>query len=339
MKQLSLYECCAVANPKLQEYDDKKLELYDYFSGAGGFSTGAAQAGCRVVYVCDSCPNALETHRRNHRDARHQCAQLPNADAVAQLPTDGRRFHVHCSPPCIKLSPINRVNAFEMRTGTEQQQHAVNMVEWSLNMMLSSCATSWSLEQVASPEVIAALKRARRTHPGKVAWVRLDFALLGVPQNRVRLIAGTPRLVARLQRLCGRSRRRTVRDVLPNARGSHVRHGQSHKGSWLRVNRKPGQTKYVTVKAAWSDNCRSIDQPSPTVRGRHAHTWVTMSAGKVARHTVLLPSELAALQTFPHDYKLPQRKFDAYLQVGNAVPPLVARLLLQEEARTPLPRR
>jgi hypothetical protein len=239
---------------------------------------------------------------------------------------------VHCSPPCTKLSSINRINAFETREGGAQQQQAVNMVEWSLEMMLASRCTSWSFEQVASTEVLSALKRARRAHPGRVAWARLNFVDLGVPQHRVRLIAGTPRLVARLQRCCARSRRRTIRDVLPKARGTHVRYGQSHKGSWLRPNRQPGETKYVTVKSKWSDNCRSIDEPAPTVRGRHAHTWVVQRDGKAVSHTVLRPSELAVLQTFPSDYKLPVRKFDAYQQIGNAVPPLVARLLLQEEA-------
>ena len=39
--------------------------------------------------------------------------------------------------------------------------------------------------------------------------------------------------------------------------------------------------------------------------------------------------ELAALQTFPADYKLPERKQEACLQVGNAVPPLLAQRLLE----------
>ena len=298
MKQLSLYECCAVALPQRPERSDEELEVYDYFAGAGGFSTGAAQAGCCVAYVCDACPKALATHRRNHKHARHECARLPNAGAVAQLPTDGRRFHVHCSPPCTKLSSINNINTFERRDSAAKQQKAIDMVEWSLNMMLASRCTSWSLEQVVSPDVIAALKRARRTHPGQVAWVALDFVLLGVPQNRVRLVAGTPRLIARLQRLCGSAHRSTVRDVLPNARGTHLRSGKSIKKTRLRTNRKPGQTKYMCEKATWSDNCRSIDKPAPTVRGRHAHTWVTIHKGAAPAHAVLSPASSPCFRPF-----------------------------------------
>jgi len=334
MRQLSLFEAFAI-EPSVcaASTDNNKLEVYDFFTGAGGFSTGAEQAGCRVVYACDACPKALETHRRNHPHVRHQCVRLPDAEAVVQLPTDGRRYHVHCSPPCTKLSSINRINAFEKPSKTLQLAKATDMVEWSLQMMLSSGCTSWSLEQVASSEVIAALERARRTYPGRVAWARLDFALLGVPQHRVRIIAGTPRLVSRLQRLSLRSRQQSVRGAIPNARGNHVRHGKSHKKSWLRPNRKPGQTKYATIKASWSDNCRSIQKPSHTIRGRHAPTWVTIRNGKAIDHRVFLPHEMALLQTFPRDYRLPTRKFDAYLQVGNAIPPLVARLLLEDEVK------
>ena len=102
MKQQSLFDALGVATPLREPPPAGVLEVYDFFAGAGGFSTGAAQAGCRAVYACDSCPLALETHRRNHPLAEHQCLELPSAEAVARLPTDGRRFHVHCSPPCGK---------------------------------------------------------------------------------------------------------------------------------------------------------------------------------------------------------------------------------------------
>jgi len=330
-QQPSLYECLGVKCPAGEAASPGQLEVYDFFACAGGFSTGAAQAGCRVAYACDADPGALETHRRNHRRAQHECLTLPNARAVARLPTDGRRFHVHCSPPCVKFSSMNRVNSFERRTEAADKAHAVDLVAWSLETMLASRCTSWSLEQVACPEVIRAVERAARAHPGRVAWAKLDFSLLGVPQTRVRLVAGTPRLVTRLQRLCSKARRRTVRDVLPRPRGTHVRHGQCFKVKRLRARRGPGESKYVYDRVGWAENCRSVDRTAYTVRG-HAHTWVTIRDGKAVDHSVLHPSELAALQTFPPNYKLPTRKRDAFAQVGNAVPPLVAKLLLEEEA-------
>lgn len=127
--------------------------------------------GCHVVYVCDSDPLALETHRLNHPPTEHQCLELPAREAVtvARLPTDGRCFHVHCSPPCVKLSRINHANVAMVNRGAQGHDCAVDMVEWSLEMMLASQCTSWSLEQVHEPQVVEIVERVRLRHPGRVA--------------------------------------------------------------------------------------------------------------------------------------------------------------------------
>lgn len=334
MKQQSLFDALGVVTPP-RAPTGGQLEVYDYFAGAGGFSTGAAQAGCRVVYACDSCPLALETHRRNHPSVEHQCLQLPSKQALARLPTDGRRFHIHCSPPCVKLSRINVVNTVAGNVGARGHVAAADMIEWSLEMMLASQCTSWSLEQVGDRAVRAILERVRMRHPKRLAYAVVDLSLLGVPQTRTRLIAAPPALLARLLRKCSAHRVRTVRDAIPRPRGTHVRSGRSIIQVRKRLNPRPGETKWINAVAGWADWCSDIQGPAPTVRARHAHTWVTIRGGKAVNHCVLHPKELAALQTFPKGYKLPDRKFDAYLQVGNAVPPLVARLLLEEEAAAP----
>lgn len=309
------------------------LELYEFFAGAGGFSTGAAQAGCKVVYVCDNSASALETHKRNHPGTEHQCAELPNDDAAAKLPTDGRRYHVHCSPPCVRMSKMNAVNVQMGNKGVSGRQGAVNLIEWSLEMMLASQCTSWSLEQVGEREVVQVVERLSKKHPGRIGYAIIDFSELGVPQTRVRLIAASPRLLACLLRKRSAARRQSVRQAIPEPRGTHVRQGQTHKRLGLRTSRKHGQTMYHYRKATWSDNCRPISRPAHTVRGGHSHVWVTIEKGKVLRHDVMHANEMAALQTFPPNYKLPKRKNDACVQVGNAVPPLVAKLLLEDEAR------
>ena len=335
MRQPSLFDTLGRARPGAAAEGEGRLEVYDFFAGAGGFSTGAAQAGCRVAYACDSCPLALETHRRNHPGTEHQCLVLPAAEAVARLPTDGRRFHVHCSPPCVKLSRINTANVARGNAGARGHDHAADMIEWSLEMMLASDATSWSLEQVGDATVRAIVERVRRRHPKRLAYAVVDLSTLGVPQTRTRLVAAPPWLLARLLRKSSAARVRAVRDVIAAPRGTHVRCGRtkSSRRPNPRAGRAPDEPRYVYTDGhgGWSAWCCSLDRPAPTVRGRHAHTWVTLVDGLAVDHCVMHPNELAALQTFPAGYQLPDRKFDAYLQVGNAVPPLLARLLLEEE--------
>lgn len=333
MKQPSLFETLGVSptvtaaeTPRSRNRRGCRLEVYDFFAGAGGFSEGAQQAGCRVVYACDNSEEALKTHAANHPKTRHHLAELPLPRSAWPFPTDGRAFHVHFSPPCQKFSQANKHNRVE-----GDRAHAQDLVTWSLETAIASGASSWSLEEVASEKVVKLVQAVRRKHPTRVAFAKFDLVELGVPQTRQRLLAGSPQLIARLMRLRSQSNTRTVRDVLAEPRGTHIKNSKSWSSFKRAVRSGDKPIKYK--KAELGENCRSIDMPAPTVCGSHAHSWVTTVKGESGQHCVLSPSELAVLQTFPADYKLPERKTDAYLQVGNAVPPLVARLLLAEEAR------
>ena len=335
MYQPSLFEVVRASQPRpatATAPPSQPLEVYDFFCGAGGFSTGAAQAGCRVAYACDSCPDALATHARNHPEAEHQCLTLPSAEAVAKLPTDGRRFHVHCSPPCVKLSRINTPNVVAGNEGSRGMHQAADMVEWCLEMMLASKCTSWSLEQVGDHTVQAIVERVRKRHPTRLAFAVVQLQQLGVPQTRVRLIASTPSLLAALLRKACKANVRTTRDAITTPRGTHVRSGRSIVQVRKRLNRKKGETMWINARAGWEDWCTSINKPAPTVRAKHTHAWVTLEDGKAVGHCRMSAQELAALQTFPSDYKLPERKHEACLQVGNAVPPLLAQKLLEPVA-------
>src|SRR4051812_35057087 len=52
----------------------------DLFAGAGGFSTGARQAGLRVLWAANHERLAVSTHERNHPATQHACQDLQLAD-------------------------------------------------------------------------------------------------------------------------------------------------------------------------------------------------------------------------------------------------------------------
>lgn len=56
------------------------MRAIDLFAGAGGFSTGAAMAGCRVVWAANHWPAAVQVHANNHPEALHVCQDLQQAD-------------------------------------------------------------------------------------------------------------------------------------------------------------------------------------------------------------------------------------------------------------------
>ena len=302
------------------------VEVFDLFCGAGGFSQGAVQAGHRVVFACDFDAQALATHERNHpHDCEHRCAALPLDDLP--YPTDGRCFHLHGSPPCQKFSLAQH------GTATEAQiiEGGESLVEWFLREALerSNC-TTWSMEEVDSPRIQCILEQFRRKHRKQIDWDVFDFELLGVPQTRTRILAGTPALIVRLRQLRSSDRIRSVRDIIREPRGTHTKGTSCTNVVRKKTNRDAGEGKYVYRALAMHEKSRPISKPAHTLcAGRRGEGWFTSTPGTLANdYQHFSIEEMAALQTFPDDYKWPKQVTHAARQIGNAVPPLIAQLLL-----------
>lgn len=302
---------------------DACVEVFDLFAGCGGFSTGAAMAGAKVVYACDSDEDALQVHRENHPDTRHACHTLPCASLP--FPTDGRRWHLHCSPPCQKLSRANNTH----RTPGDCAD-ALALVEWSLHTALTAGCQTWSLEHVSSKLVRRLLDHYKSQHPNGLSWHVFDFSHLGVPQTRRRIIAGPPPLVAALMRMRRTCNRLGIRDAIARPRGDYIRDGSYTGQKRKRRVFASGPPGIVRVRATWEDHCRSLETPCYTILANRGYTWVTFASDeRPCDHARLVPSEYAALQTFPADYKWPPQKAFAQKLIGNAVPPRIARLIME----------
>jgi len=323
MRQMTLAQMFGHEEEHVAEHvaeHGSELEVFDLYCGAGGFSTGARDAGCRVVFACDSSEEAIETHRQNHPQTNHWCTKLPRNDIP--FPSDGRAFHVHGSPPCQQFSQMNQNGRSEAGLVSAKDQ-----LEWYIDTAIASGATSWSMENVSQSYVISIVKRKRLQHNRVFSYAVINFEKLGVPQSRIRLIAGSHELIAKLLRATEEQPRRSIRSVIASPRGTHIRGSATGVEKRKKARALPGEAQYTYSRASWTDMCRTLDMPAPTVVGRHALTWIT-GDGEKCNRSVLYPRELAALQTFPVGYKFPQNKFFAYLQIGNALPPLVAQIML-----------
>ena len=172
--------------------DNTPTEFWDLFCGIGGASTGAAMAGLAVRFACDASEGALETHAHNHPSAMHRCLQLPASDKQLMLPTDGRAFWIHGSPPCTQLSIT------QMRPDAQKVEEALGLVQWYLDLAARVSPHNWSMEQVANPQIVKMLYATRRANR-MVDYIVVDFAELGVPQHRRRVLAGPPHVIDRVR--------------------------------------------------------------------------------------------------------------------------------------------
>lgn len=82
------------------------ITVTDLFCGAGGSSTGAAAAGAEIVMAANHWSTAIEVHQANHPDARHDCADISQADPRRYPATD----ILMASPECTNHSQAKGVS-------------------------------------------------------------------------------------------------------------------------------------------------------------------------------------------------------------------------------------
>jgi site-specific DNA-cytosine methylase len=147
-------------------------------------------------------------------------------------------------------------------------------------------------------------------------------------------------LISRLLRLrscCGKS---SIQDVIPRPLGTHIRNTLFSSGRRKRQSNDPERRngKFVYKKAGLEQSCYPVTGPSPTIlAGRNSGHWINFVDGKPQK-TQLRLSDIAALQTFPSGYLFHEKNAVARRLIGNAIPPAVSALLLQECDRKSLKR-
>lgn len=82
------------------------ITITDLFCGAGGSSRGAEMAGAEIVMAANHWATAIEIHQANHPEARHDCADISQADPRRYPVTDV----LLASPECTNHSQARGVS-------------------------------------------------------------------------------------------------------------------------------------------------------------------------------------------------------------------------------------
>ena len=288
------------------------MQFVDLFCGQGGASCGAKLAGMPVALAVDADCEALSVHQTNHPECRHVCAMLPCELVLPEGP-----LHIHASPPCQAVSKINQSNCNANAKSQSNENDALYLIRWAVQFCQTH-ATTWSLEQVGSPNVCALLQSMG------VAYEVLNFKNLNVAQTRKRVIAGTTAIIEALRnqaRAC--NAHLAICDVV-KCRGSHVKNGTT-----TTYIQKDGVRKSVPLNKEHPSYARPISKPSFTVTGRSPLRWYTPGQPL----SIFTPHELSLLQGFPSTYILHSQKIIARRYIGNALPPPVACCIVKEAMR------
>lgn len=296
------------------------VRAVDLFAGAGGTSLGATLAGVRVVAAVNHWPVAVASHHAAHPDTTHYCEDAAVLDPTT-LPAHDLLL---ASPSC---------TGHTRARGADRPHHD------------TARATAWCVIRVAEaqrPRAIVVenvpdmlrwtLYRAGRlalTDLGyRVSEQVLDAADAGVPQHRRRLFVVAVRarralLVPAPTMLHVSARSVLALDAGPwspwsgwcDASRARVTGAQSVHGPDVLV------PYYGSASAArgWS-----LDRPIGTLTTVDRYALVRGDLGRM-----LTLREMLRLSSFPEDYPLQGTRREGVMQVGNAVPPLLARWVVE----------
>ena len=298
------------------------MRAIDLFAGAGGFSTGAAMAGCQVVWAANHWPLAVQYHAANHPDTEHACQDLQQADFTA-VP---RHDILLASPACQGHSPARgkerphhdaqRATAWAVVTCAELHRPPVVVVE-----NVPAFAERW----VLYPAWCAAMHALGYA----MAPMVLDAADHGVPQHRRRLFVVATRSRHPIELSLPQRQHRPAAEVI-----------SLNAGRWSCIER-PGRSPRTLSRIAdgrgrfgdqflapyygsgSGETGRSLDRPIGTLTTRAR--WAVINGDRMRMVTA---AEGRDLMGFPPDYRLPANEAQAWHLIGNAVSPVQARDLI-----------
>lgn len=298
------------------------MDCIDLFSGLGGWSTGAAQAGCNVLWAANHWQEAVRWHKANHPNTQHQCQDLHQAD-WAQVPA----HDLLLASPCCQ----GHSKARGKKKGNPQHD--------------SSRSTAWAvtsaLEVHLPPLAIVENVPEFMEWPLYPAWVAAIQALgyslsphvvncadLGVPQERIRLFI-----------VCTRSAF-PLKLNLPKF--EHVNASSFidfSAGRWSLVE-KPGRAaatleRVANGRSAHGDRFvmsyygntrtgRSLNRPIGTITTRDR--WAVVDGDRMRMITA---DENLLAMSFPPNILRPDNHRLTVHMAGNAVPPLAGQRVIQ----------
>ena len=314
-RQLSLGE--TLQPPELRFHLPVSVPVVDLFCSVGGFSAGAKLAGHVPALGVEANVDRCFVHRQNHPECAHLVANLPDADLSSLLPAPDTLWHLHASPPCQRLSMANGGNVRENDDQADRTQSGLSLVVWFLDLVQQRRPCTWSFEQVNHPKVIQLLKQRGIDH------IVCKMEEWGLPQSRVRVLAGTSHLIRRFQGLCNPATLVSVADVLPlPVPGARIK---GSTANYSATSKPAMQASRVVPKIR---RCRSATKPSLTVIGiGHTLVWCDAHGDTVRQVSV---RENATLQGFPDQYIFSSQTGLAQIEIGDAFPPMIARLLLED---------
>lgn len=282
-------------------------KFIDLYCGIGGASCGFIQAGARPLLGIDNDPDVLRCWAVHAPGASSHCTDVEGHP----LPSACEGLHLHSSTPCQLMSRQRRSCDSELEFG-------LRTFRKSIELPLRRGDHTWSSEQVPNARAIELVQAFERQFPTRVAHAVVDAADYGTPSTRTRLIVGPPLFIQFLkERGC------TERVSMRSAFSKHN----------LSVPDGAVSTTISRGRGSAQNRARRLDNVGFTITASHPMTWLDENEHSLGclswRHS-------AALMGFPMDWTFPKSCRAAQRAVGNAIPPPLAKAMMEAVRATQL---
>lgn len=307
------------------------LTVLDLFCGCGGFSHGLGQAGLEVILGIDVWDRAIESYKENMDSIGHNsvCADLTQLgpQECDERYLKGKTVDVLVGgPPCQSFSMAGRRDKSDPRNTLFREfvryldyyQPRAFLMENVMGILSKRTETGEKVIDV----ILGELGRQYSCRVNK-----LNAADFGVPQARKRVVVVGIRLdlgiipeeIPPVLMVADRTPVGRVLEARETVGTAYYLSQRALDG--IRRTREKNKAKGNGFGAQFIDMEKPCYTIVSTMWKDGYDALVRYSETEVRRLTVL---ELKRIQTFPDDYVIVGSKKETIIQIGNAVPPLLA---------------
>lgn len=308
--------------------DGQKYLIAELFSGAGGTTLGFAMAGYESVFSVEIDPDASATYQRHFPTSYHHEGLIEDlTDQQVLSALKGRQVHVLCAGfPCVGFSVAGARNPMDPRNQLFRQV-----------VRFAKLLNPWFVVGENVPGVVTL------ANGEFYRVIRSEFDQIGYPDMAVRVLESAEYGVAQLRPRAVFIANRfglpnpfpkpilTEKEFVPiEAAIDDLKHHPrdpsiNHEWTWHSKEMEkrlakipPGGSLYESYFDAWKRQYRGI--PSMTIKENHGGVHVHYELNRT-----ISAREMARLQSFPDEFIFCGRMKRVMFQVGNAVPPLLAK--------------